>query len=64
MKTYLICEDCLGNGYVKVDTTKLTTVDNTTTCTVCEGSGHKDDPRDNLNSSGLADLNDDTKYWC
>ena len=47
MKTFPICKDCLGNGYVKIDTTKLTTVDNTTTCTVCTGSGHKPDPYDN-----------------
>jgi DnaJ-class molecular chaperone len=64
MKTFPICEDCLGNGYVKIDTTKLTTVDNTTTCTVCTGSGHKPDPRDNLKSTALASLGDETVYWC
>lgn len=64
MKTFLICEDCLGNGYVKLDKTKLSAMDNSTTCTTCHGSGHKDDPRDNINSPGLATLNDDIKYWC
>jgi DnaJ-class molecular chaperone len=64
MKSYLICEDCLGNGYVKVDTSKITNVDNTKTCNVCQGSGHKKDPRDNLKSNDLAKLGDETVYWC
>ena len=64
MKKFLICKDCLGNGYVKLDKTKLTTFDNTETCTTCHGSGHKNDDRDNINSKGLAALNDDIKNWC